>query len=64
MSLFSILLTISIVLLLLSVIAGIFGFRGVAKAGCLVSRIIFFILVAGFFITVVIMFLTRVFKLF
>jgi uncharacterized membrane protein YtjA (UPF0391 family) len=37
----------------LSIIAGIFGFRGVARAGCLVSRIIFFLLIAGFIITVV-----------
>lgn len=48
------LLTIAIVLLVLSIIAGIFGFRGVARVGCLVSRILFFILVAGFIITFVI----------
>ena len=51
------LLAIAIGLLVLSIVAGIFGFRGVARAGCLVSRIIFFILVAGFIITTILMFL-------
>ncbi|MBM3705680.1 MAG: DUF1328 domain-containing protein [Actinobacteria bacterium] len=50
---------IAVVLLVLSVIAGIFGFRGVARAGCLVSRIIFFILIAGFIVTVVLMFVNK-----
>ncbi len=47
------LITLAIIFLVLSIIAGIFGFRGVARAGCLVSRIIFFLLIAGFIITVV-----------
>jgi uncharacterized membrane protein YtjA (UPF0391 family) len=47
------LITLAVVFLVLSIVAGIFGFRGVAKAGCLVSRIIFFLLIAGFIITVV-----------
>jgi len=53
----SLLLAIAVGLLVLSIVAGIFGFRGVARAGCLVSRIIFFILVAGFIITTILMFL-------
>jgi uncharacterized membrane protein YtjA (UPF0391 family) len=47
------LITMAVMFLVLSIIAGIFGFRGVARAGCLVSKIIFFLLVAGFIITVV-----------
>jgi uncharacterized membrane protein YtjA (UPF0391 family) len=47
------LVTLAAIFLVLSIIAGIFGFRGVARAGCLVSRIIFFLLIAGFIITVV-----------
>jgi uncharacterized membrane protein YtjA (UPF0391 family) len=47
------LITLAAIFLVLSIVAGIFGFRGVARAGCLVSRIIFFLLVAGFIITIV-----------
>jgi uncharacterized membrane protein YtjA (UPF0391 family) len=47
------LITLAVAFLVLSIVAGIFGFRGVARAGCLVSRIIFFLLIAGFIITVV-----------
>jgi uncharacterized membrane protein YtjA (UPF0391 family) len=47
------LITLAVIFLVLSIVAGIFGFRGVARAGCLVSRIIFFLLIAGFIITVV-----------
>lgn len=36
------LITIAIVFLVLSLIAGMFGFKGVARTGYLVSRIIFF----------------------
>jgi uncharacterized membrane protein YtjA (UPF0391 family) len=43
----------AVIFLVFSIVAGIFGFRGFARAGCLVSRIIFFLLVAGFIITVV-----------
>jgi len=49
----SFLLPLAIILLVLAIIAGIFGFRGIARAGCLVSRIIFFILIAGFIISIV-----------
>jgi uncharacterized membrane protein YtjA (UPF0391 family) len=49
----SFLIPLAIIFLVLSIVAGIFGFRGVARAGCLVSRIIFFLLVAGFIISVV-----------
>jgi uncharacterized membrane protein YtjA (UPF0391 family) len=52
---FWLLFTIAIIFMVLSIVAGIFGFRGVARAGCLVSRIIFFILVAGFVVTVLLM---------
>ena len=55
---FILLITIAVIFLVLSIVAGIFGFRGVARAGCLVSRIIFFILIAGFIVTVII-FLVR-----
>ncbi len=58
---FWMLFTIAAILMVLSIIAGIFGFRGIAKAGCLVSRIIFFILVAGFAITVILMFFRFIF---
>ena len=54
-------MTIAVILLVLSIVAGIFGFRGVARAGCLFSRIIFFILIAGFIITVVLMFVRYIF---
>jgi len=47
------LITLAVIFLVLSIVAGIFGFRGVARAGCLVSRIIFFLLIAGLIITVV-----------
>jgi uncharacterized membrane protein YtjA (UPF0391 family) len=47
------LITLAVVFLVLSIVAGIFGFRGVARAGCLVSRIIFFLLIAGVIITVI-----------
>ena len=47
------LIALAVIFLVLSIVAGIFGFRGVARAGCLVSRIIFFLLIAGFIITVV-----------
>ena len=50
---FTLFLTLAIVFFVLSIIAGIFGFRGVARAGCLVSRIIFFILVIGFIIAII-----------
>jgi uncharacterized membrane protein YtjA (UPF0391 family) len=46
------LITLAVIFLVFSIVAGIFGFRGVARAGCLVSRIIFFLLIAGFIITV------------
>jgi len=58
---FWMLFTIAVVLMVFSIIAGIFGFRPIARAGCLVSRIIFFVLVAGFFITVILMFLRFIF---
>jgi len=61
MSILAILITLAVVFLVLSIIAGIFGFRGVARAGCLVSRIFFFILVVGFIITLVIMFIRFIF---
>jgi len=57
----ALLVTIAVILLVLSIVAGIFGFRGVARAGCLFSRIIFFILIAGFIITVVLMFVRYIF---
>jgi uncharacterized membrane protein YtjA (UPF0391 family) len=47
------LIILAVVFLVFSIVAGILGFRGVARAGCLVSRIIFFLLIAGFIITVV-----------
>jgi uncharacterized membrane protein YtjA (UPF0391 family) len=58
---FWMLFTIAAILMVLSIIAGIFGFRGIARAGCLISRIIFFILVAGFVITLIFMFLRFIF---
>jgi len=57
----SLLIIIAVGFLVLSVFAGIFGFRGAARAGCLVSRIIFFILIAGFIITMIIMFVRFIF---
>lgn len=57
----TLLITLAIVFLVLSIIAGIFGFKGLARAGCLVSRIIFFILVAGFIITMAIMLVRFIF---
>ena len=57
----TVLIIIAIAFLVLSVIAGIFGFKGIARAGCLVSRIIFFILVAGFFVTIIIMIVKFIF---
>ncbi len=50
---------LAIVFLVLAILAGIFGFRGIARVGCLVSRIFFFILIVGFIITLV-MYLVRV----
>ncbi len=47
------LLTLAIIFLVLAILAGIFGFRGIARASCLVSRIFFFILVIGFIVTIV-----------
>ncbi|MBM3713091.1 MAG: DUF1328 domain-containing protein [Actinobacteria bacterium] len=61
MSMLSILITAAVVLLILSAIAGIFGFRGAARAGCLFSRILFFILVAGFIITLAVMLVRFIF---
>jgi uncharacterized membrane protein YtjA (UPF0391 family) len=57
----TLLITLAIVFLVLSIIAGIFGFRGVARAGCLVSRIIFFILIAGFIVTMIMMLVRFIF---
>ena len=57
----NLLIIIAVGFLVLSIFAGIFGFRGVARAGCLVSRIIFFILIAGFIITMIIMFVRFIF---
>jgi uncharacterized membrane protein YtjA (UPF0391 family) len=53
------LITLAVIFLVLSIVAGIFGFRGVARAGCLVSRILFFLLIAGFIISVVLTFFVR-----
>ena len=47
------LLTLAIIFLVLAILAGIFGFRGAARASCLVSRIFFFILVVGFIVSIV-----------
>ena len=55
------LVIIAVVFLILSIIAGIFGFRGAARAGCLVSRVLFFILTAGFIITLIIMLIRFIF---
>ncbi len=55
------LIIIAAAFLILSIFAGIFGFKGFARAGCLVSRIIFFILIAGFIITSIIMFIRFIF---
>jgi len=55
------LIIIAAAFLILSILAGIFGFKGFARAGCLVSRIIFFILIAGFIITSIIMFIRFIF---
>ncbi|MBM3709443.1 MAG: DUF1328 domain-containing protein [Actinobacteria bacterium] len=55
------LIVVAVAFLILSIIAGIFGFRGVARTGCLFSRIFFFILVAGFIITLAVMFIRFLF---
>jgi len=61
MSILLILIVVAVAFLILSIIAGIFGFRGVARTGCLFSRIFFFILVAGFIITLAVMFIRFLF---
>lgn len=55
------LLPLTIIFLVLAIIAAIFGFRGIARAGCLISRIIFFILVAGFIISFILFLFRNVF---
>ena len=52
-------LTWAIIFLVLAILAGIFGFRGIARVGCLVSRIFFFILAVGFIIFLV-LYLVRI----
>lgn len=52
------LLPLAIILFFLAVVAGILGFRGIARAGCLVTRVLFFLLLVGFII-VFVLFLTR-----
>ena len=59
-----ILLILAIVFFILAVIAGIFGFGGVARASCLVSRILFFILVLSFLISIVLFILNLFFHFF
>lgn len=57
-----ILLILAIIFFVLAVIAGIFGLRRVASASCLVSRILFFLLVAGFIITIILFIFNLFFK--
>ncbi|HHT78942.1 MAG TPA: DUF1328 domain-containing protein [Actinobacteria bacterium] len=57
-----ILLILAIIFFILAVVAGILGLRGVASASCLVSRILFFLLAAGFIITIVLFIFNLFFK--
>jgi len=57
-----ILLILAIIFFVLAILAGIFGLRGFASASCLVSRILFFLLVAGFIITIILYIFNLFFK--
>ncbi|MDD3520089.1 MAG: DUF1328 domain-containing protein [Actinomycetota bacterium] len=57
-----VLLILAIIFFILAVLAGIFGLRRVASASCLVSRILFFLLVAGFVISIVLYIFNLFFK--